>query len=63
MARTISGCSVSTTRAACSRFAKNAASDDEFAGATFSPDGETLYVNIQGLPAMTFAIFGPWRRR
>jgi secreted PhoX family phosphatase len=44
-------------------FAKNPAGDDEFAGATFSPDGDTLYVNIQGQPALTFAIRGPWRRR
>jgi secreted PhoX family phosphatase len=44
-------------------FAKNPAGDDEFAGATFSPDGDTLYVNIQGQPALTFAIWGPWRRR
>lgn len=44
-------------------FALNPAGDDEFAGATFSPDGETLYVNIQGSPAVTFAIFGPWRHR
>lgn len=43
-------------------FAANPAGDDEFAGATFSPDGETLFVNIQGEPALTFAIFGPWRR-
>jgi secreted PhoX family phosphatase len=44
-------------------FAKNPAGDDEFAGATFSPDGETLFVNIQGSPALTFAIFGPFRGR
>ena len=31
----------------------------EFAGATFSPDGETLFVNIQ-VPGITFAIWGPW---
>jgi uncharacterized protein len=31
----------------------------EFAGATFSPDGETLFVNIQ-TPGITFAIWGPW---
>ena len=31
----------------------------EFAGATFSPDGETLFVNLQG-PGITFAIWGPW---
>jgi secreted PhoX family phosphatase len=34
---------------------------DEFAGATFSPDGRTLYVNIQGAPSFTLAITGPWR--
>lgn len=44
-------------------FALNALDDAEFAGATFSPDGDTLYVNIQGAPAVTFAITGPWRRR
>jgi secreted PhoX family phosphatase len=44
-------------------FALNAQDDAEFAGATFSPDGDTLYVNIQGSPALTFAISGPWRRR
>jgi secreted PhoX family phosphatase len=33
--------------------------DSEFAGATFSPDGETLFVNIQS-PGVTFAIWGPW---
>ena len=31
----------------------------EFAGATFSPNGETLFVNIQ-TPGLTFAIWGPW---
>ena len=35
---------------------------DEFAGATFSPDGETLFVNIQASNGMTFAIWGPWGR-
>lgn len=44
-------------------FALNPVGDDEFAGATFSPDGDTLYVNIQGSPALTFAIEGPWHRR
>jgi secreted PhoX family phosphatase len=44
-------------------FAFNALNDAEFAGATFSADGQTLYVNIQGPPAMTFAIWGPWRPR
>lgn len=51
-------------------FALNTVNDREFAGATFSPDGETLFVNIQGdtsgpgrpeiEPGMTFAIWGPW---
>jgi secreted PhoX family phosphatase len=44
-------------------FARNAFSDDEFAGATFSPDGDTLFANIQGQPALTFAITGPWAAR
>ena len=33
---------------------------DEFAGSTFSPDGHTLFVNIQASNGMTFAIWGPW---
>ncbi|WP_435772082.1 PhoX family protein [Nocardioides sp. SYSU DS0651] len=37
-------------------------SSDEFAGSTFSPDGHTLFVNIQAAAGMTFAIWGPWRR-
>jgi secreted PhoX family phosphatase len=40
-------------------FAFNARSGHEFAGATFSPDGTTLFVNIQGL-GLTIAIVGPW---
>jgi hypothetical protein len=36
-------------------------SNDEFAGSTFSPDGHTLFVNIQASRGMTFAIWGPWR--
>lgn len=35
---------------------------EEFAGATFSPDGETLFVNIQASRGITFAIWGPWHR-
>lgn len=35
--------------------------NDEFAGSTFSPDGKTLFVNIQASAGMTFAIWGPWR--
>jgi len=42
-------------------FARNIASDSEFAGATFSPDGHTLFVNIQAT-GQTVAIWGPWER-
>src|SRR5215510_3977275 len=45
-------------------FAKNILpgyEDKEFAGATFSPDGHTLFVNIQ-TPGVTLAIWGPWER-
>ena len=35
---------------------------EEFAGATFSPDGGTLFVNIQAAQGITFAIWGPWGR-
>lgn len=34
--------------------------DSEFAGSTFSPDGTTLFVNIQD-PGLTLAITGPWK--
>jgi secreted PhoX family phosphatase len=34
---------------------------NEFAGATFSPGGRYLFVNIQ-TPGITFAITGPWER-
>lgn len=34
--------------------------ETEFAGATFSPDGSTLFVNMQGR-GWTVAITGPWR--
>ncbi|MGE0353816.1 MAG: alkaline phosphatase PhoX [Gemmatimonadales bacterium] len=43
-------------------FARNIVPDhetSEFAGSTFSPDGTTLFVNIQ-TPGITFAIWGPW---
>lgn len=33
----------------------------EFAGVTFAPDGETMYVNCY-TPGTTFAVTGPWRR-
>lgn len=39
--------------------ARNRLSDEEFAGACFSPDGRTLFANIQQ-PGTTLAIWGPW---
>ncbi len=42
-------------------FARNALGDSEFAGATFSRDGKTMFVNIQS-PGITFAVQGPWKR-
>jgi uncharacterized protein len=43
------------------RIARNATSNSEFAGAVFSPDGSTLFVNIQN-PGFTLAITGPWKK-
>ena len=43
------------------RFAHNAMSDSEFAGATFSPDVHVLFVNRQH-PGHTLAFYGPWNR-
>ena len=40
--------------------ARNAHNESELAGCCFSPDGSTLFVNIQD-PGITFAITGPWR--
>jgi secreted PhoX family phosphatase len=45
--------------------AVNVLNDTEFAGACFSPDGTTLFVNVYGhrtpaRSAMTCAITGPW---
>jgi len=39
--------------------ARNRLNASEFAGSCFSPDGSTLFVNIQ-TPGITFAITGPW---
>ncbi len=41
------------------RIGRNAISASEFAGSTFSPDGSTLFVNIQK-DGLTLAIEGPW---
>lgn len=35
---------------------------EEFAGSTFTPDGKTLFVNIQAASGLTFAIWGPFRK-
>jgi secreted PhoX family phosphatase len=43
-------------------FARNALSESELAGAVFSPDGSTLFVNIMN-PGLTLAITGPWPAR
>ena len=51
-----------TRQGAIFPFAKNIAPDfetSEFAGACFSPDGQTLFVNLQAAGA-TLAIWGPW---
>jgi secreted PhoX family phosphatase len=42
------------------RFATNRFNNSELAGVCFSPDGKTLFVNMQ-TPGTTFAIKGPWR--
>ncbi|MEE9196149.1 MAG: alkaline phosphatase PhoX, partial [Alphaproteobacteria bacterium] len=42
--------------------ARNDASHGEFAGACFTPDGETLLVNMQA-DQLTVAIWGPWAVR
>ena len=44
------------------KIAKNVGYKSEFAGATFSPDGQVLFVNIQ-IPGLTLAITGPWENR
>ncbi|MEI7657710.1 MAG: alkaline phosphatase PhoX [Phycisphaerae bacterium] len=42
------------------RFARNSGSNSEIAGACFSPDGSTLFLNIQ-TDGLTLAVKGPWR--
>jgi secreted PhoX family phosphatase len=43
-------------------FARNALNSSEFCGACFSPDGNTMFVNIQS-PGITLAIWGPWNSK
>ena len=50
-----------TPAGALYKFAKNALNTDELVGATFSPDGSTLFVSIQQ-PGVTIAIKGPWEQ-
>lgn len=42
------------------RLGRNVGSDSELAGSAFSPDGTTLFVNIQ-VDGLTLAVTGPWR--
>jgi secreted PhoX family phosphatase len=52
-----------TPQGRCYRIAHNAhPGKREFAGACFSPDGSTLFVNVQN-PGLTFAIWGSWNSR
>ena len=44
------------------KLAKNAKSSGEFAGVCFSPDGLTLFVNMQR-EGLTLAITGPWKEK
>jgi secreted PhoX family phosphatase len=59
-----------TRKGAIFDIVRNNVNDSEWAGACFSPDGRTLFVNMQGNThpvespsadkGMTFAIWGPW---
>jgi hypothetical protein len=48
-----------TPAGATYRIGRNAIDDTELAGATFSPDGRVLFLNLYG-PGLTLAITGPW---
>jgi secreted PhoX family phosphatase len=43
------------------KFGRNVMNQSELAGVCFSPDGSTLFVNIQHDPGLTLAITGPWK--
>lgn len=45
----------------CYPFARNALNQSELAGVCFSPDGQTMFVNIYH-PGITLAIWGDWNR-
>lgn len=51
-----------TSKGEIYKFGHNALNDSELTGATFSPDGTTLFVNIQHA-GLTLAITGPWKTR
>ncbi|HWM08940.1 MAG TPA: alkaline phosphatase PhoX [Solirubrobacteraceae bacterium] len=61
-----------TPRGEAFTFAENVFSESELAGVCFSPDGETMFVNLYGASTgtpvehadkgMTCAITGPWRK-
>jgi uncharacterized protein len=42
-------------------FAHNARDNSEFAGVCFTPDGQTMFVNIYD-PGLTLAVWGNWKR-
>ncbi len=44
------------------RFARNARDESEFSGVCFSPDGGTMFVNLQNA-GLTFAVTGPWKSK
>ncbi|MCI0517903.1 MAG: PhoX family protein, partial [Woeseiaceae bacterium] len=56
-------CGIVGVRADGSQYAiaDNAYNNSELAGICFSPDGSTLFVNVQ-YPGLTLAITGPWSR-
>ncbi|MBL8877942.1 MAG: DUF839 domain-containing protein [Phycisphaerales bacterium] len=49
-----------TPQGQCYRLGRNAKSESELAGCVFSPDGKTLFLNLQA-DGLTLAITGPWR--
>jgi len=51
-----------TSRGEIYQLARNMIGDSEFAGCTFSPDGSTLFVNLQG-NGLTLAVTGAWKKR
>jgi len=54
-----------TRRGELFTFARNADPGQvgqEFAGASFSPDGDTLFVNVQSSSGYSVAIWGPWHK-